>query len=364
MKEKYKNILVINTFGIGDVLFSTPLLRILKSRLPGARIDFMCNKRAEPVLINNKALNDILIFEKDDFRDALMKSKLEFIRKLTAFIGRIREKKYDLAIDLSLGYQISLLLKLAGVKKRIGFNYRNRGRFLTDKLNIGGFGDKHVVEYYLELLKLIGINGFGDRHLEFTLSSEAKAWADSFVKENGLEDKELVGLAPGSGKSWGADASYRRWSAQNFAYVARELAKKRKNAAFLIFGSKDEADLCRKVEEGIPVNSTNLCGKLPLQKSASLIGKCSILLCNDGGILHVALSQGVKTVSIFGPVDDKVYGPYPATPRNRIARTEGLSCRPCYKNFKHSICGDHKCLADIDRDKVLAMAEELMKEAV
>lgn len=360
MYKKYKRILIVNTFGIGDVLFSTPLLKVLKDNIQGVSIDYMCNERAREILNNNEFVRDIIIFEKDDFRNALKKSKLYFIKKLYNFIRVIKQKKYDLAIDLSLGYHLSLLLAVAGIKKRIGFNYRNRGRFLTDKVNIEGFNEKHAVEYYMDVLKLIGISDNSIKRLSITVPSDVERWADDFIRENKMAGKVLIGLAPGGGRSWGADAVYRRWYPENFSYVAKTLLRKNNNLFFLILGAKDERDLCKDIEKKIKDDSINLCGRLAIIESTALIRKCKVILCNDGGILHMAVSQKVGTVSIFGPVDSKGYGPYPSENIHKVMVAEGVACRPCYRSFRHKICNDHICLKKIDVNKVL----EIMKDSI
>jgi len=356
--KKYERVIIINTFGIGDVLFATPLVRILKENMPDARIDFLCNERALDILKENRNIDDIIVYEKDDFRRVLKKSKIAFVKKILAFIKQLRGKRYDLAIDLSLGYQIAFILKLIGVKRRIGFNFRNRGRFLTEKLVIDGFNDKHVVDYYMDLLRLIGIDTAADKKIELDLSANVKKWADDFIQSKGLNDKTLVGIAPGGGKSWGEAAAYRRWPSEKFSYVALGLLKKRSDLVFMIFGSKEENFLCDRIVKNLGDSVINMCGKLSLPESISLIRKCESLLCNDGGILHIAVSQGVKTVSIFGPVYCAVYGPYPQGDKNKVAIAENVDCRPCYKSFKYSKCDSYRCLTEIDRDKVLKMMEE------
>ncbi|MBI4974701.1 MAG: glycosyltransferase family 9 protein, partial [Candidatus Omnitrophica bacterium] len=298
------------------------------------------------------------IFEKDEFRNELKRSKIAFIKKIYDFIKRIRLKKYGLVVDLSLGYQLSLLTKVLGTKKRIGFNFRNRGRFLSSKLEIGGFDDKHVIEYYLDLLRLIGITDRYETELDLAVSSKLEKWADNCISENILLGKRLIGLAPGGGKSWGQDASYRRWEPENFSYVARSLLDKREDLFFLIFGAGDEVGLCNLIEKGLTGRVINLCGKLLLPQSIALIKKCELILCNNGSILHIAASQKVKTVSIFGPVDDRVYGPYPPSPRNKVVVADRVKCRPCYKSFKYTTCQTHECLKEIDREKVLKLMEK------
>lgn len=349
----YKRILIINTFGIGDVLFSTPLIRAVKMHNPKYSIDFMCNRRCRSLLRYNKNIDNVIIFEKDEFRNTFRRSKKEFIKKFCMFIRKLKERKYDLVIDLSLGYQLALLLKIVGVEKRIGFNYRNRGRFLTEKLNIDGFNEKHAVEYYLDLLSLIDVEEPKDKTLELTLPQDILKWAEDFIRRYNLSDKCIVGIAPGGGKSWGEYAVYRRWHPHNFSYVAEKLYDMKNRAFFLILGSKEENDICEVIESKLQDRCINLCGRLEICQSAAIISRCRLLLCNDGGLLHIAVSQGVRTVSIFGPVDEKVYGPYPPSERNRVLSAGDLECRPCYRSFKHRICTSKDCLNKIDKNKVL-----------
>ena len=358
MLKRYKNILIINTFGIGDVVFSTPMVKVLKKSIPDSRIDFMCNERCQYLMQNNRNIDSIIVFEKDRYREVFRRSKIKFVKEIFKLAKRIRNSKYDLAIDLSLGYQISLFLRFLGVKKRIGFNYRNRGRFLTNKLDINGFNNKHVVESYLDILGLISINAGSGKNLELSLSPKFVNWADDFMYKNKLSARRLIGIAPGGGKSWGKYAIYRRWNPKNFGYVAKKLSEKERNFSFLLFGSGEEKDLCWAIEEKLGIKSINLCGELSLLQSIALIKKCELLLCNDGGILHIGVSQGIKTISIFGPVDDKTYGPYPSSDNHKVVKAESVKCRPCYKSFKHKICETHDCLKKIDPDEVLRLAEE------
>jgi ADP-heptose:LPS heptosyltransferase len=85
---------------------------------------------------------------------------------------------------------------------------------------------------------------------------------------------------------------------------------------------------------------------------AALFGKCRMVICSEGGPLHIAVSQGVKTISIFGPVDEKTHGPYPKSEKN-IVLTSDISCRPCYRKFKLPECDTRKCLEDVSVDTVL-----------
>ena len=74
----------------------------------------------------------------------------------------------------------------------------------------------------------------------------------------------------------------------------------------------------------------------------------------------MAVGLGLKTVSIFGPVDEKIYGPYPINKDHVVVSKSDVSCRPCYKKFKYKICENRTCLTSIKPEEVLEAADKLL----
>jgi len=327
-------ILIINPFGIGDVLFTTPLIRAIRRAFPESRIAYLCNRRTERILRDNPNLDELFIYEKDEVVRLWSASRRQALQYLWALVKRIRRAQCDLAVDLSLGERYSLLLKFLGVPRRVGFNYRSRGRFLTEQLTIDGYHDEHVVGYYRRLLQFMGIRLVEDT-LELPTADEDERWADAWLKERRLDRQDLlVGMVPAGGVSWGVEAPFRRWSFEGFAAVGDALAE-RLGAHVILFGEKADASICRTVARLMRRPAIDLSGQTTLGQFVSLLGRLGLVICNDGGPLHLAVSQGVKTVSIFGPVDPCVYGPYPKDDaKHWVIRKEELSCRPCYHQFK------------------------------
>ena len=92
-----------------------------------------------------------------------------------------------------------------------------------------------------------------------------------------------------------------------------------------------------------------------------LVARCDLVVSSDGGPVHIAASQGVPTVSIFGPVDPVVYGPYPNRPHHRIVYKRDLPCRPCYHQFRLPPCPyERACLTQIEPDDVLEACEAIL----
>ena len=357
-----KKILITNPFGIGDVIFSTPLIEILKKNFPDCFIGYICNKRVSELIGTNPFLNKIFIYEKDDYREIWKRSRIKCIKKIISFLKEIKKEKFNISIDLSLNYQFSMCFKMIGIKKRLGFNYRDRGRFLTDKIYIEGFDDKHVVEHYLDILRLLGIDSSKHNVSPTIYASNASLiFGDKFLTENNIaKDDLLIGMAPGCGESWGGDAHRRRWDRKNFALLAGKLMEKY-NAKIVLLGNVKEADLCEEVRSLAQGRAINYCGKTSIEKLMGILTKCKVVITNEGGLLHMATGLGIKTVSIFGPVNEATYGPYPQDSDHIVLAKKDLPCRPCYKKFKYTDCDKRLCLETISVDEVFHAAEEALR---
>jgi lipopolysaccharide heptosyltransferase II len=357
------NILIVNPFGIGDVLFTTPMIQVLKEKYPDSKIGFLCNKRTKPILETNPCIDKIYVYEKDDFRVLWEESKRRCIRKFLNLLRSIKKDKYTVVFDLSLGRWYGFFLMLIRIRTRIGYNYKNRGRFLTIKVNIDGYHKKHIVEYYLTLLKYFGITP-GVRSLKLSLEEKNRDNAIRILKESNVDESDLIiGMVPAGGTSWGPKAVYKHWPVEYFTEVADRLAENY-NVKILVFGSQKESQICKTLVNRVNKKEcmVDLSGKTDLLTLAVLMGKCKIILCNDGGPLHIAVSQGVKTISIFGPVDEKVYGPYPVSQDN-IVVTKDVTCRPCYRKFKVPKCKNRKCIQEIKPKEVITIVEGLLDKS-
>ena len=350
-------ILIVNPFGIGDVLFTTPVIKSLAKS--GHSVYFWSNERAAEILKYNPAIKGILPLSRGDLKNIFNSSGKKGVKAFLSMIGWLRKERFDMAMDFSMDYRYSFLLWFLGVKKRIGFDYKGRGRFLTDSIKIDGFAGKHIVEHYAELLKFADKSLRPDSAMELMIGDKDNKRADRFLTENQIKASDvLIGIAPGGGASWGSDAFRKRWPKENFASIADELIS-RHGYKVIIFGSEKESLLCDAVLGKMKCSPMNTGGKLSLGQFAALLKRCRLLITNDGGPLHMAVALGVKTVSIFGPVDEKVYGPYSPS-RDHIAIAGTADCRPCYKNFRYPICKNMICLDSLNPSQVLEAVEKVL----
>lgn len=358
-ESKFKRVLIINPFGVGDVLFTTPVIRNIRNSFKDIYIGYICNARTAELLKANPYVNTVFVFERDYYRNLGKKSKLKSLKAYFAFWNTIKNDKFDTVIDLSLARDYSFFCWLIGIKQRIGFNYKNRGTFLNKKINIKGYDYKHVVEYYLDLLKYLKIE-CKDNYLDLFIRDEDRRWSQELSSAYGINKNDiLVAIIPGAGASWGKDASLKQWSVDGFARVADRLSSEQEVKILILGDSKDRSS-CVKVADKMNSPAIQCCGETSLMQFAGLLAKCKLVITNDGGPLHLAVASGVKTVSIFGPVDDKVYGPYPRTDSHRVIKKD-LDCQPCYHRFKLPPCKrNRECLTNINTEQVFKTVKELL----
>ncbi len=367
-----QRILLINIFGIGDVLFTTPLINNLKAAYPDVQIGYLCNRRTAPLLERNPKIDKIFVYERDDLEALRQKSAWQYLKAVRRLIQDIRGEQFDMVLDVSLNSFMSFLASAAGIPRRIGYDYKGRGIFLTQRIPLAGYEDRHVVEYYLDLLGETGVP-IQRKEIEFPLTAQDTDWAGKFLEQNyisarppvpqigicsaGKAGGPVIGLIPGGGESWGKDAGYKRWPAECFAKLADKLVEK-KSATIILMGGLVELDLCEKTAQLMQNRPIEACGKTSLGQFAALMQRCSLVVTNDGGPLHVAVAVGAKTVSIFGPVDERVYGPYPLG--NHIVIKKDIACRPCYRQFRKASCEHISCLRQITVEDVLERVEKIL----
>ncbi|HLD82915.1 MAG TPA: glycosyltransferase family 9 protein [Candidatus Omnitrophota bacterium] len=351
--------LLINPFGIGDVLFTTAVIKAIKAGHPDAFVGYWCNIRVQGILKDNPDIDRVFALSRGDLKRIYNRSVSEGIWKLLSLLRQIKKERFSVLLDFSLDHRYSLIAKLLGIKRRIGFNYKKRGRFLTDKIDIEGYSSKHVVEYYLDLLKPLGIKS-DTNSLYLNINGSEKIKSRGALRRLGIDTQQfLVGIAPGAGGSWGKDAGLKHWPAIKFAQLADKITSEFK-AKIIILCDESERPIADVIVNTADSKPIDLAGKTTLEELAAMIGSLNLLITNDGGPLHMAVALGIKTVSIFGPVDDRVYGPYPRDNKHIVIKG-GLSCQPCYQQFRMPLCDkDRECIKSIPVDEVFLAARSLI----
>lgn len=354
-----KRILVINPFGIGDALFTMTLVEAIRSRYPDSFIGFLCNERTIGLVRMDASIDRSFIFHRDRFRKLWNKHPFLFYRKLKALLSAIRESNFDTLFDLSLGREYSFFGWFVGIRKRIGFDYKGRGLFLTHRVTMGGYEEKPVIDTQLELLQFLDHpKPESPLRPNLRITEPSIRSMDAWLRQGGIQENDrILTIVPGGGRSWGKDAFYKQWDKDRFAAVSKSLASIAPHKVCLV-GDGEEKTLLSEIRDLLGGRAVVLAGQ-SLPEVSALLKRSWLVLGNDGGIMHLANALGSRTVTLFGPVNEGVYAPYFDRPSNRVVKVD-VSCRPCYTKFHFPPCPHHRrCLEEITVETVVAAIKEI-----
>lgn len=349
-----RRVLIVHPYGIGDLLFVTPVMRALRLIPTVEAVDLLLGSRTREVVENNPHIDNIFVVDKDrvhrqtwleNFRD-----QWELGRKLWA-------RHYDLILDYSLRREHAFFGRFfLGIPRCAGFAYKKRAIFHNIRYPLPeAFWKRHAVDFYCDLAEAAGIP-VEDRFLEYYFPSPSGPIEKEVGDKLRLLPEHFLAVAPGGGDSWGKEASFKRWPAEYFAELIKKLQKERNLHGVAILGSRSERALCEELQAMISPPSVVLAGEMRLAQTAMVLKKSSLFIGNDGGLVHLARALDVPLIAFYGPVPPEVYGPYPPSPDAIAVFKRGLECRPCYYKFRyHKECSTLACLKDLTPDEVIKM---------
>lgn len=337
--DELRRLLLIRLSSLGDILLMTPLLNLLRAACPQAQIDVLVKAEYRDLLRAHPGIARLLTFDSG--------------QSLLSTLRSLRADYYDLAVDLHCTPRSQLLLRGLRAGRKLTYNKRVLRRALLVRLGWNTLRRMTPVsDLYAAPLRRLGLTGrlgAPTMHLDPESSEATKAHVARSLPD--APNQPLLAVAPGA--RWPT----KRWPVERFAAVAQKLARE-KQAAVVILGGSDEAQLARAVGDKLDVPVVNGAGTLSLMDSATLLSRCRLLISNDSGLMHMATALQVPVVAIFGPTVQE-FGFYPFQARSEVV-SEPLPCRPCStKGSRRCPRWHHACMQDISSARVLAAARAM-----
>ena len=331
-RSKIRNLLVIKLRAVGDVLLSTIVTKNLRLAFPDARIDFLTEVPSVDVLKGNPHINSILVYDR-----AAMSG--------IGLISLVRNNAYDLVIDLFSNPRSALVTRLSGAPYRVGFKFRGRTYAYNILVEPRG-GKVHNTQFNLDAIEAIGVE-IRDRNVHFQFSRDDETYVCEFLASEFREGKFLVGVYTGGG--WYT----KRWGLDRYAEFADRLIDRFDAGIILIWGPGQRSDVEKvqslmKRRAFIPPETT-------LPQLGALLKRCTIVVSNDSGPMHIAAAVGTPVLGIYGPTSPTLQGPYGE--QHLTIRNEGLECLGC--NFTKCPIG-HPCMLKLSVDAVMEAVMQLL----
>ena len=274
-----KNILIVRTDRIGDVVLALPMAHSIHQKFPDARISFLVRQYTLPLAAQNKFTKDTLVLKE-------LNGRMLFWQNL-----RQIKNKFDTVIVSYPTFKLALLIFFAGIKNRIGTGYRWYSFLFNKKIyEHRKYGTKHELEHNLELLKLIGVEKPADIDFGISIKAEDYFFIKEFLNRQGVNKHlPLVIVHPGSGGS-AIDLPFEKMK-ELVILLAQE------DIALCITGTSEEKELCDRLI--VSPSIINMAGKLSLEQLMALISQSDLLIANSTGPIHIAAALGKWTIGFY-----------------------------------------------------------------
>lgn len=316
-KVPFSNILIFKKDEIGDMITALPVFSELRKQYPAAKI----------TLFSRPLMHEFL---KNDPNIDLLVSKFEDL-----------SGKYDLIIDLRGDYST------------IKYALRHKPRYRLDRGSIRIKNKLKSTQHAHEVLtnlKIIApvldeipqkpiVKLFTDRRNE--------AVATLFLQRNCVNNAFAI-------LHISARKKLKRWSIDKFIALATWL-KNAKNLDIVFVGDNQERLEIDRMQQKIPFATFSFAGEGNLLDYAALAARCSIMVGNDSGPMHIAAAMGVPVLGLFGPSEPHLFAPYG---ENATYIHHKLSCNPCDQvNCVHP---NNPCMNRITVEEVLEKVESIL----
>ena len=328
-------VLVIALRRLGDVLLTTPLIRSIKRAFPAARIEALVFAGTEGILSGNPDLAGVMIVP-----------ERPSVRESWSLVLRIA-RRYDLALATQTGDRPIALAWIAG-RQSAGPVEADAAVFKRFALSRSYTTDRHR-HRVLDLLQLAASLGI-------PACPEVVCPAGD-VRPGILppQPHAVVHAAPMYG--------YKRWRVEAWRMLAAALRER--GLAILVSGAQTDRAYLDDVWRGCDV--TRLDGALEWPELAAVIRAARVYIGPDTAVTHLAAAAGTPTISLYGPTDPRLWGPWPVHGLDRPWAAAGtiqqrgnvwlvqnpLPCLPCQQEGcdrrldSHSRCLDELSVAQV-----------------
>lgn len=308
---------------------TTPIVRCLKNKEDAdVEIHYLTKKQYPSILTSNPYISKVYTIEK---------STSEVIEKL-------KKEQYDYIVDLHKNIRSSQVKRKL---KLIDFTYnkRNIEKWLLVNFGVNKLPNNHIVDRYFEAIQPLDVTN-DHKGLDFFIPKEDEVGLSQF----GINEK-YIAITVGA-KQIGKKVSPEQWI---------EVLEKIEIKTVLL-GAEEDKDAAQLIEEKLENKIVNLCGKLNLNQSASLIQQSELVVCHDTGLMHIASAFKKKIISIWC-CTRPVLGMYPYQPHpdSVMILPENVKHQPCSK-LGDKCKNKPTCSERISTEKIVASVNLLLSK--
>ena len=346
MRAAHPRILVISLRRIGDLLLTTPLIRSLRRAWPDSEIDVLAFRGTAGIIVGNPDINQIISMSQPP-------TKAESVRLFVSLWRR-----YDIAISTQSGDR-PIAFAFAAGRLRAGVTtdddpwLARRLKRIALHRSVPAAEKLHRVEQMLRLADILDI----PRVPELVCPAAAP---HSQVPHGG--NYAVIHAAP--------MFAYKEWIRDGWRAVAAGLAER--GLSVVAIGGPDDAE--RRYLEEVWRDVTAI-HQVDWAETMTLLARARVYIGPDTSVTHLAAAAGCPTVALFGPMDPRVWGPWPVggltalwAASDRIQKRGNvwivqnpLPCLPCtLEGCDRHIGSRSACLDELKPEQVLAAVDQAL----
>lgn len=330
-----KNILIVRTDRIGDLVLTLPLAGLIKKHYPDCKVSFLVRDYTESIVNNHPFIDEAIVLKEVDGKTSLFNNLII-----------IKDKKFDNCILVRPTLVLALVIFFSGIKNRIGTGYRWYSFLFNQKVyEHRKYAEKHELEFNVNLLEKLNIkNNVDETNVNYDLKvdeSGLKAVLQILKDEQVDLQKPIIIVHPGSGGS-SIDLPINKF-AELVKYFNDD------NYQVLLTGNKNEIEICDKIKTSDRIK--NLAGKFNLDELTALISKSVMFISNSTGPIHIAAALGKFTVGFYPKIiscSKERWGPYT---NKKLVYEPQIDCKDC-KDCTREQCEKLNCMDSIEIRKV------------
>ncbi|WP_295713123.1 glycosyltransferase family 9 protein [Mucilaginibacter sp.] len=317
-------ILVIRFSSMGDIIYTTPVVRCLKKQIPNAEVHFLTKPAFKYIYDNNPYVDKLLLLKPS----------------LADTINEIKAEQYDHIVDLHNNLRTTLIKLRTGIKSST-YKKQPIKKWLSLKFKLKLIAPIHLVDRYLEATKPLGIVNDGKP-------------IDYYIKAEHQLDK----LLPASHQNGyiafiiGATHFTKRMPNEKIISICRQL-----KLPIILLGGNDVKANGDVIADAIGASVYNACGKTSLDESVFLVSKAESIIGFDTGLTHIAEAFNKPIVSIWGGTVPELLGVQPYMVKDVLVAGIELDCRPCSKfGLEKCPLGHFKCMNNMPEGGIIEFA--------
>jgi heptosyltransferase-2 len=319
-------ILVIRFSSMGDIIYTTPVVRCIKKQIPGAEVHFLTKPAFKYIYDNNPYVDKLLLLQST----------------LSATIDELKAEKYDHIVDLHNNLRTAIIKLRTGIPAST-YKKQPIKKWLSLKFKLKLIPPIHLVDRYLKAVSSLGVLNDGQP-------------IDYYIKAN----HQLSNLLPASHQNGyiafviGATHFTKRMPNYKINSICRQL-----NLPVVLLGGNDVKANGDIIAAEIGDKIYNACGVTSLDESVFLVSEAKSIIGFDTGLTHIAEAFNKPIASVWGGTVPDLLGVQPYMVKDVLVAGIDLSCRPCSKfGLEKCPLGHFKCMNDMPEGDIVHFANK------